>query len=135
MSRESRGDKKAESYVRACRSLAGHLVGKGRSVLVLTVTLTQKQTSDSTNLVVRDNSGIGICFGVKTTEGAAASLGGDIREYPSLSPVQLQSDDYIGTCVTTLSTGPEPYTMIRVPKLTQQSARARQSERVKAGVL
>lgn len=128
-----KGDRKAEGYVRACRSLAGHLVGKGRSVLMLTTTLSQKQDSSATNLAVRDNSGISICFGVKTVDAAVSALGADVREHPSLSPVLLQADEYVGCCVTTLPTGTDPYTMIRVPLLDATAAHQLAPQYVKAG--
>ena len=119
-----KGNPKAEASVRACRSLAGHLITKGRSVMVFTVTMTQKQDSAATSLAVRDNSGISVCFGVKTVDAAVSALGADVRDYPSLSPVRLQDDEYIGTCVTTLATGSDPYTMIRVPELARRLFRS-----------
>jgi DNA segregation ATPase FtsK/SpoIIIE, S-DNA-T family len=120
-----KGDAKSASLVRACRSLAGHLVGKGRSVMMFTATLSQKQDTSATNLAVRDNSGISISFAVKTVDAAVSALGADVREYPSLSPVQLQADEYVGCCVATMPTGSDPYTMLRVPKLTESAAWSR----------
>ena len=84
----------------------------------------------ATNLAVRDNSGIAVCFGVKTVEAAASALGADIRDHPSLSPVQLQHDEYVGCCVATIPDGSTPYTMLRVPELTEEAVwvRSRQPE-------
>jgi DNA segregation ATPase FtsK/SpoIIIE, S-DNA-T family len=132
---QAKGDKRKESYVQACRTLAGHLVGKGRSVLMLTATLSQKQDNSATNLAVRDNSGISVCFGVKTIDAAVSALGASIRDYPSLSPVALQDDAYVGCCVTTLPTGSDPYTVLRVPELTVPAAAWRRANhRQPAGV-
>ena len=128
-----KGDAKKVSQVRACRSLAGHLVGKGRSVLMLTITLSQKQDTSATNLAVRDNSGIAISFAVKTVDAAVSALGASIRDFPSLSPVQLQDDAYIGCCVATIASGSDPFTQIRVPELTPQAARQRSPEYAGAG--
>lgn len=128
-----KGDAKKVAQVRACRSLAGHLVGKGRSVLMVTVTLSQKQDTSATNLAVRDNSGVSVCFAVKTVDAAASALGASIRDFPSLSPVQLQADEYVGCCVATIPTGADPYTVLRVPQLTTRAAWSRSWQPETAG--
>jgi S-DNA-T family DNA segregation ATPase FtsK/SpoIIIE len=120
-----KGDRGAEMHVRACRTLAGQLVRKGRSVLMLTVFITQKQTADAIPTAIRDNCGLGLSFAVKTKEAAVAALGDGIREYPSYCPTTLQDPAYVGVCTASLRTGLDPFVRIRVPEVTEQAAIAR----------
>ena len=101
-----KGDQQApRRHVRTCRTLAGQLVKKGRSVLMLTILITQKQTSDAIPTAIRDNCGFGVSFAVKTKDAAVASLGDHIREYPSYCPTTLQDPAYVGVCTAALRTG------------------------------
>ena len=81
----------------------------------MVVLATQKATVDSLPSSIRDNAGLSLCFGVKTTDAAAAVLGADIRAFPSFSPTMLQDDAYTGVLTSSLRTGQDPYTRIRVP--------------------
>lgn len=124
-----KGQKDAETQVRTCRSLGGQLVKKGRSVLMLTVFITQKQTSDAIPTAIRDNCGIGLSFAVKTRDAAVAALGEHIKEHPSFCPTTLQArPDYIGVCTASLPTGADPFVRIRVPEVTEAAAAARAAE-------
>jgi DNA segregation ATPase FtsK/SpoIIIE, S-DNA-T family len=123
-----KGDRDAERQVRVCRSLAGQLVRKGRSVLMLTIFITQKQTGDAIPTFIRDNCGFGLCFAVKTKEAAVASLGDHIREYPGHCPTGLQDSAYVGVCTTTLRTGLDPFVRVRVPEVSEEAAIARAVE-------
>lgn len=122
----SKEAKEAEQQVRTCRALSGQLVRKGRSVLFLTIFITQKQTSDAIPTAIRDNCGLGMSFAVKTKDAAVAALGDDIRKYDSYCPTGLQErPDYIGVCTTTLRTGKDPFTRVRVPEVSPAAAAAR----------
>jgi S-DNA-T family DNA segregation ATPase FtsK/SpoIIIE len=123
-----KGDSQAERHVRACRTLAGQLVKKGRSVLFLTVLITQKQTSDAIPTAIRDNCGFGVSFAVKTKDAAVASLGDQIREYPSSCPTTLQDPAYVGVCTAALRTGQDPFVRLRVPEITEEAAAQRAAE-------
>ena len=124
-----KGDKDAEALARRCVALTAELIRKGRSVLMVTILATQKPTSDSLPTPIRDNAGISLCFGVKTIDAAVAVVGPDIREYGSYSPVGLRDDAYVGVLTSTLPTGADPFTRIRVPKFTEDeiAERARAS--------
>lgn len=123
-----KGDQGAERYVRTCRTLAGQLVKKGRSVLMLTILITQKQTSDAIPTAIRDNCGFGVSFAVKTKDAAVASLGDHIREYPSYCPTTLQDPAYVGVCTAALRTGTDPFVRLRVPEITEEAAAARAAQ-------
>jgi S-DNA-T family DNA segregation ATPase FtsK/SpoIIIE len=110
-----KGDRDREALSRRCVALTAELVRKGRSAMLVTVVATQKCTTDSLPSAIRDNAGIALCFGVKTIEAAAAVLGPDIREYASVSPVGLRDDEMTGVLTSTLPTGLDPFTRIRVP--------------------
>jgi DNA segregation ATPase FtsK/SpoIIIE, S-DNA-T family len=124
----AKGDREAEAYVRTCRTLAGQLVKKGRSVLVITVLITQKQTSDAIPTAIRDNCAYGLSFAVKTKDAAVASLGDHIRDYPSFDPTTLQDPAYVGVCTASLRTGQDPFVRLRVPEITEEAAALRASQ-------
>jgi S-DNA-T family DNA segregation ATPase FtsK/SpoIIIE len=121
-------DAEAESYVRICRQLAGQLVRKGRSVLMLTILITQKQTSDAIPTAIRDNCGLGLSFAVRTKDAAVAALGDHIRDYPSYCPTTLQDPSYVGVCTASLRTGQDPFVRLRVPEVTEEAAAVRAAE-------
>jgi DNA segregation ATPase FtsK/SpoIIIE, S-DNA-T family len=125
-------DRSAEQHVRACRTLAGQLVRKGRSVLFLTLVITQKQTSDAIPTAIRDNCRAGFCFAVKTRDAAIASLGEHIREYPSFCPTTLQDEAYVGVCTISLKTNSDPFVRIRVPQLTAAASESAQTHNASA---
>lgn len=112
-----KGDREAEAQVRRCRRSVSELVRKGRSAMMLTALLTQKQTSDAIPTAIRDNCRFGCSFAVRTTEAAVASLGDSIRQHASSSPVALQDPAYVGCMTALLRTGNEPYVRLRVPTL------------------
>jgi len=116
--------KEAEQQVRSCRMLAGELLRKGRKVMCHTSLVAQKPTSSSIPPDLRDLAGLRLSFATSTTEMAVASLGDDIREYKSLSPVALQSDDYIGVAVARMVTGSDLFTRLRIPFVDEGQADA-----------
>lgn len=120
-----KGDQAREAMARRCATLAGELVRKGRSVLMLSVLSTQKPTSDSLPTSIRDNCGLGISFGLKTKDGAVAALGEGIREFASYCPTSLRDPSMVGVCSATLPTGTDPYCLLRVPEITEEWAAAR----------
>ena len=123
---QHKGDRAMETLARRCISLVAELIRKGRSVLCLTILATQKTTGDSIPTSLRDNSGSAISFALKTTESSVAALGDAIREYPGYSPTLLrETPSGIGTAVTTLTTGTDPFTRLRVPEITEPWAAAR----------
>ena len=79
-----KGDKEAEGHVRMARTMTSQLVRKGRSVLFLTLLITQKQTADAIPTAIRDNCTLGFSFAVKTREAAVCGLGEGIRDYPGV---------------------------------------------------
>ena len=81
-----KGSPADDKLVRSCRTLAGQLVRKGRSVLAVTILITQKQTGDAIPTFIRDNCRHGLSFAVKTRDAAVAALGEGIRDYPSYCP-------------------------------------------------
>ena len=123
-----KNDRQAEAHVRTCRQFAGQLVKKGRSVLMLTILITQKQTSDAIPTAIRDNCGFGVSFAVRTKDAAVASLGDHIREYPSYCPTTLQDPAYTGVCTASLRTGQDPFVRLRVPEVTEEAAAVRVAE-------
>lgn len=119
-----KGQRDAEALVRSCRALTGQLVKKGRSVLMLTILLTQKQTADAIPTAIRDNCGLGLSYAVKTREAAVAGLGEAIRQYPTYCPTLLQDPAYIGVATVSLRTGHDPFVRIRGPQVTEADALA-----------
>lgn len=117
-----KGDKQLEPKVRRCIFLTSSLIRRGRSVMMLTVPATQKPTTDSLPSSIRDNCPVSLCFGVKTIDAAAATLGTSIRDYPSYSPVTLADPAYAGCCTVTLKSGTDPFTRLRGPYLTEDQA-------------
>ena len=120
-----KGRKPDEDQVRKCQFCVSQLVRKSRSVMMVTIRATQKPTIDSIPSGIRDNAGISLAFGVKTIESATAVLGADFRDYASFSPVGLQADELAGCLISTLKTGADPFTRIRVPEITPEQAAAR----------
>jgi S-DNA-T family DNA segregation ATPase FtsK/SpoIIIE len=123
-----KGQREAEAQVRACRALSGQLVKKGRSVLMLSVFITQKQTSDAIPTAIRDNCRYGLSFAVKTKDAAVAALGEQIRQHESYCPTSLQDPAYVGVATASLRTGQDPFVRIRVPEVTEAAAAARAAE-------
>ena len=95
---------------------------------MLTILITQKQTSDAIPTAIRDNCGFGVSFAVRTKDAAVASLGDHIREYPSYCPTTLQDPAYTGVCTASLRTGQDPFVRLRVPEVTEEAATARAAE-------
>lgn len=130
-----KGDKDAEGHVRTARAMTSQLVRKGRSVLFLTLLITQKQTSDAIPTAIRDNCTLGLSFAVKTREAAVCGLGEAIRDYPSYSPTGLRErPTYIGVATATLPSGSDPFVRLRVPEITEEAAadRARATSHLRA---
>jgi S-DNA-T family DNA segregation ATPase FtsK/SpoIIIE len=119
-----KGDKQLEAKVRRCIFLTSSLIRRGRSVMMLTIPATQKPTTDSLPSSIRDNCPISLCFGVKTIDAAAATLGTEIRRYDSYSPVTLADPAYAGCCTVTLKTGQDPFTRLRGSYVTEDQAAA-----------
>lgn len=117
-----KGDKAMEPKVRRAIFLTSSLIRRGRSCMMLTCVATQKPTTDSLPSSIRDNCPISLCFGVKTIDGAAATLGTSIRDYPSYSPVTLADPAYAGCCTVTLKSGQDPFTRLRGPYVTEDQA-------------
>jgi DNA segregation ATPase FtsK/SpoIIIE, S-DNA-T family len=126
-----KGDREREVQVRACRSLAGQLLKKGRAPLFVTILLSQRTTTDSTPSALRDLCGLAMCFGVMTRATAIAALGDPIREYPSYDPSQIREP---GVATVTLPCGMDPYVRLRVPEITEAAAvqRARSTAYLRA---
>ena len=108
----AKGDKDREPKVRRMIALVASLIRKGRSAMMLTIVATQKPTTDSLPSSIRDNCPLSLCFGVKTTDAAAATVGSSIRDYPSYSPLSLADPVYAGCCTVTLRTGADPFTRL-----------------------
>lgn len=123
-----KGDKELEPLARRAVWLTAQLIRKGRSVMMLTIPATQKPTGDSLPTSIRDNSALGVSFGLKTIDASVAALGDDVREYPSYSPVSLRELDKIGVCAATMPTGADPYSLIRCPHVTEEYAEQRALE-------
>lgn len=123
-----KGERDAEKHVRTCRTLAGQLVRKGRSVLMLTIFLTQKQTGDAIPTAIRDNCRLGLSFAVRTRDAAVAALGEGIRDYLSYCPSGLQDPAYIGVATAALRTAHDPFVRLRVPEITEEAAAGRAAQ-------
>jgi len=124
----TKGSPADDKLVRTCRTLAGQLVRKGRSVLAVTILITQKQTSDAIPTFIRDNCRHGLSFAVKTRDAAVAALGDGIRDYPSYCPSGLQDPVYIGVATAALRTAHDPFVRLRVPELTEQAVADRATQ-------
>jgi S-DNA-T family DNA segregation ATPase FtsK/SpoIIIE len=121
--------KQAEQWTRQCRTSAANLVRMGRSVLMLNVFITQKQTGDAIPTAIRDVCQLGFSFAVRTRDAAVAGLGEHIRDYPSYCPTQLrEKPTYIGVCTASLPTGADPFVRLRVPEISEDAAAQRATE-------
>jgi S-DNA-T family DNA segregation ATPase FtsK/SpoIIIE len=104
--------------------LGSELVRKGRSVGMCSVFSTQKPTSDSLPSAISSNCALSVAFSLKTLDAAKATLGPDIGNYESLSPVALQLPDYCGVAVVSLRDGMAPFVRLRSPMVTEDQAAA-----------
>lgn len=114
--------KDAEKACAQAIKLGGELVRKGRSVGMCSVFSTQKPTSDSLPSSIASNCALSVAFSLKTLEAAKATMGPDIGDYPSLSPVSLSLPDYAGVAVVSLRSGMSPFTRLRSPMVTEDQA-------------
>jgi S-DNA-T family DNA segregation ATPase FtsK/SpoIIIE len=117
-----KGDRKREALVTECRGLLAGLLMRGRAPMFHTSLLAQKPTTTSLPSQIRDLCGLRWAFGVSTTETAVACLGESIRQYDTLSPVQLQGDEHVGVASALLTTGKSPYTLLRFPAVGEDLA-------------
>jgi DNA segregation ATPase FtsK/SpoIIIE, S-DNA-T family len=124
----AKGDRQAEAHVRTCRAMLGQLVRRGRSVMVFTLILAHKPTTDSVPSFISANAGLRLCFGVQTIDAAVSVLGDTIRQYPTTSPVTLQDPESVGVLTAQLRTGTDPYVRLRVPEVTEEAAGQRALE-------
>ena len=90
------------------------LVKKGRSVAMLTILVTQKQTADAIPTAVRDVCQFSLSYACKTDDAAVAALGADIRNHAEVSPVRLVGREHVGVAVASLP-GRPGFTRIRTP--------------------
>ncbi len=90
------------------------LVKKGRSVAMLTVLITQKQTGDAIPTAVRDVCQFALSYACRTDDAAVAALGADIRQHPDVSPVRLVGPENVGIAVATLP-GRPGFPRLRTP--------------------
>jgi S-DNA-T family DNA segregation ATPase FtsK/SpoIIIE len=95
------------------------LVKKGRSVAMLTVLITQKQTSDAIPTAVRDVCQFSLSYACKTDDAAVAALGADIRNHAEVSPVRLVGREHVGVAVASLP-GRPGFTRIRTPYVAEE---------------
>ena len=116
--------KDAEKACAQAIKMGGELVRKGRSVGMCSMFSTQKPTSDSLPSSISANCALSVAFSLKTLDAAKATLGPDIGDYPSLSPVSLSLPDYAGVCVVSLRDGMSPFTRLRSPMVTEDQAAA-----------
>jgi DNA segregation ATPase FtsK/SpoIIIE, S-DNA-T family len=117
--------KKQQTKADEARGFLAGLLRRGRAPGYLTILMTQKATTTGgLDPDLRDLCGLRWSFGVATTEAAAAILGAEIRDYPSLSPVALQGDQHVGVASTLLRTGLNPYTLLRFPAVGEDQADA-----------
>jgi S-DNA-T family DNA segregation ATPase FtsK/SpoIIIE len=118
----AKGDRQAEAHVRTCRAMLGQMVRRGRSVMVFSLILCHKPTSDSVPSYISANAGLRLAFALQTVDAAVAALGEDIRQYPAVSPVALQGPESVGVLTAKLATGSAPFTRLRVPEVTEEAA-------------
>jgi DNA segregation ATPase FtsK/SpoIIIE, S-DNA-T family len=124
----AKGDRQQEAHVRTCRAMLGQLVRRGRSVMVFTLIMAHKPTTDSVPSFISANAGLRLCFGVQTIDAAVSVLGETIRQYPTVSPVTLQDPESVGVLTGQLRTGADPYVRLRVPEITEEAAERRALE-------
>ena len=118
---KARGKDAEKDCVEAIR-LASELVRKGRSTGFVSVFGTQKPTGDSCPTAITSNCPVCVAFSLKTLDAAKATLGADIGNYPSVSPVTLSLPEHAGVCVVTLKDGMTPFTKLRSPLVTEDQA-------------
>jgi S-DNA-T family DNA segregation ATPase FtsK/SpoIIIE len=107
-----------------CESNVWHLTKlakEGRSRGFLTVFVTQKQTADAIPTAIRDVCQVGLCFGVRTMDGAVAALGDDIRQYPDVAPTLLIGREWTGVAVMRLPDR-AGYHRVRTPHVSEGDA-------------
>lgn len=132
----SKETKELRAKIQELTSLCAQLVKKGRSVMMLSIFITQKQTGDAIPTAIRDNCAVGLSFATRTKEAAVAGLGEGIREYPSLCPTTLKErPTFQGVCTAALGDGSEDFTRLRVPHFTEEELgqRARETAHLKRG--
>jgi hypothetical protein len=118
-----KGDRKREDQVRACRGLLAGLLRRGRAPLFHTTLIAQKGTgTGGLPPDLRDLCGLRWSFGVATTEAAAAILGDDIRQHPTMTPTLFQGPEHVGVASVLLRTGQSPYTLIKFPAISDDLA-------------
>ena len=122
-SAKQRGDKEAEKNMQRCAAAIAKLVRKGRSAMVLLILATQRATVDSIPGQIRDNAGISLALALKTVDASVAALGSEIRQYPSYMPTTLQGPEYRGCAITTMRSGEDPYTRLRMPQISEDEIR------------
>jgi DNA segregation ATPase FtsK/SpoIIIE, S-DNA-T family len=98
-------------------------VKKGRSVAMLTVLITQKQTGDAIPTAVRDVCQFSLSSACKTDDAAVAALGADIRNHAEVSPVRLVGREHVGVAVASLP-GRSGFTRIRTPYVAEEHVAA-----------
>ena len=104
--------------------LGGELVRKGRSTGMVSVFATQKPTSDSLPSSISSNCALSVAYSLKTLDAAKATMGPDVGDYASVSPVSLSLPDYAGVAVVSLRDGMTPFSRIRSPLVTEVEAAA-----------
>ena len=116
--------KDAEKACAQAIKLGSELVRKGRSVGMCSVFSTQKPTTDSLPSSIASNCALSVAFSLKTLEAAKATMGPDIGDYPSLSPVSLSLPDYCGVAAVSLRDGMLPFSRLRSPMVTEDQVAA-----------
>lgn len=81
---------------------------------IITIPVTQKPTGDALPTSIRDVSPIGLSFAQRSTDAAVAALGENIREWPDMNPVDLQSPAYVGVLVMSATDRPG-FIRVRTP--------------------
>ena len=67
-----------------------------------------------------------LAFAARTVDNAIAGFGPGIRDYPTFSPVKFYGrPEMTGVCTANLWTGQDPYTRLRLPRLTSDDVKAR----------
>jgi hypothetical protein len=97
-------------------------------VMMFTLILAHKPTTDSVPSFISANAGLRLAFAVQTIDAAVAVLGESIRAYPTVSPVTLQGPEGVGVLTAQLRTGADPYVRLRVPEVTEEAAELRARE-------